>query len=240
MQNISMQIGERSWILERMSAVGVEEAAAVGAEFLDDLLRGHRTLRDGLRGDRVHHRLAVGVHRGLAVGAHVLHLLRLNQLHRVVGLQVLHHALRDQHQRADNAERQQHPQAAADHVHPEVADGLHLPAGDAANEGNRQRDTDRCGDEVVIGQPGHLGEVAHRGFTRVGLPVGVGGERSCRVERQVLRHTPANFCGLNGRNALHALHQVQQQHGDDAEQQHGERRIPSSASRDSHRRRSVR
>ena len=160
------QVGQRRRILERMRAVGVEEAAAVGAEFLDDLLRGHRALRDGLRGDRVHHRLAAGIDRRLAVGVHMLHLLRLDQLRRVVGLQVLHHALRHQHQRADDAERQQHPQAAANHVHPEVADGLHLPARDAANEGDRQRDARRRRNEVVIGQAGHLGEIAHRASRR--------------------------------------------------------------------------
>ena len=88
-----------------MRAVGVEEAAAVGAVFLDDLLRCDRALRDGLRRNGVHHRLAAGIDRGLAIGIDVLHLLRLDQLHRVVRLQVLHHSLRDQQQRANDAER---------------------------------------------------------------------------------------------------------------------------------------
>ena len=34
-------VGDRRRVLERMRAVGVEEAAAVGAELLDDFLRGH-------------------------------------------------------------------------------------------------------------------------------------------------------------------------------------------------------
>ena len=38
------EIGERVGILERMRGVGVEEAAAVGAELLDRYLRGDRAL----------------------------------------------------------------------------------------------------------------------------------------------------------------------------------------------------
>ena len=204
-----------------MRAVGVEEAAAVGAELLDDLLRGHRSLRDRLRGDRIHHRLAAGVNRRLAIGADVLDLLRLHQLYRVVGPQVLHHALRDQHQRAHNAERQQHPQAGADQVHPEIADGLHLAAGNAANEGNRQRDADRRRREVVVGEPGHLRQIAHGGFAGIVLPVGVGGERRRRVERQRLRDR-RKLLRIQRQKSLYPLHQVQQQHRHHAEQQHGE------------------
>ena len=40
---------ERRRVLERMRRVGVEEPAAVRAELLDRLLRGHRPLRDRLR-----------------------------------------------------------------------------------------------------------------------------------------------------------------------------------------------
>ena len=82
-----------------------------------------------------------------------------------------------------------------DHVHPEIADGLHLPARDAANERDRQRDAHRRGHEVVIGEPGHLRQIAHRGFAGIVLPVGVGGERSRRVERQsrgIRRQTSAD------------------------------------------------
>ena len=45
------EVRERRGVLEGMRAVGVEEAAAVGAEHLDGFLRGDRALRDGLRGD---------------------------------------------------------------------------------------------------------------------------------------------------------------------------------------------
>ena len=44
-----------------MGAVGVEEATAVGPQFLDGLLRRDWPLGDGLRRDRVHYRLAAGI-----------------------------------------------------------------------------------------------------------------------------------------------------------------------------------
>ena len=44
------EVRQRRRVLERVRAVGVEEAAAVGAELLDDLLRRHRPLRDRLLG----------------------------------------------------------------------------------------------------------------------------------------------------------------------------------------------
>ena len=88
-----------------MCAVGVEETAAIGSPLFDDLLRRDRPLRDGLRGDRVHHRLALRVDRRLAIGVDVLHVLRLDEFRRVVGFEVLHHALRYQQQRSNNAKR---------------------------------------------------------------------------------------------------------------------------------------
>ena len=50
-------------ILERMRGVGVEESSAVGAEILDGLHRGDRTLRDRLEavGERVHDRVPAEV-----------------------------------------------------------------------------------------------------------------------------------------------------------------------------------
>ena len=51
-----------------MSAIGVEEAAAVRAQFLNDFLRSNRPLGDGLLRDGVHHRLSLGVNNRLAVG----------------------------------------------------------------------------------------------------------------------------------------------------------------------------
>ena len=76
-----------------MRAVGVHEAAAVGSQHLDGFLRGNRPLRDGLLSHRIHHRLAIGIDHRLSVLPDLLHLLRLNNLHCVIGLEVLNHSL---------------------------------------------------------------------------------------------------------------------------------------------------
>ena len=55
----------------------------------------------------------------------------------------------------------------------------------AANECNRQRDSDRRRSEVVIRQPSHLGEIAHGGFAAIVLPVGVGGKRGSRIKGKI-------------------------------------------------------
>ena len=60
-----------------------------------------------------------------------------------------------------------------------------LLAGDAANERDRERDAGRGRYEVVIRQPRHLREIAHRRFADVGLPVRVGRERGGGVEREI-------------------------------------------------------
>ena len=65
----------------------------------------------------------------LAVRTDLLHLLWLDQFRRVVRVQVLDNALRNKDQRAHDAERQQHPQATANQVDPEIADGLHSAGG---------------------------------------------------------------------------------------------------------------
>src|ERR1700731_2909192 len=43
------EIGDRRWIFKRMSAVGVEESAAVRAQHLDSFLRGYGSLSNRLR-----------------------------------------------------------------------------------------------------------------------------------------------------------------------------------------------
>ena len=95
------KIREGRGIFKGMRAIGVERAAAVGAEFLDGFLRGNRPLRDHLIGH--------GLRRGLAVGAGRLHGLRIQELGRVVGLQILNHALRNEDQRDDQDTRAAEP-----------------------------------------------------------------------------------------------------------------------------------
>ena len=97
------QVGDRVRVLERMGGVGVEEAAAIGAELLDRYLRGDRALRDRLLGAFERRRVDVGA-------------------------EVLRHALPDQAQRDDDRQRQQHVERAARQIDPEIADRL-APSG---------------------------------------------------------------------------------------------------------------
>jgi ribosomal protein S15P/S13E len=97
------EVGQRRRVLERMRRVGVEEAAAVGAELLDRLLRGDRPIGSVcLSVLRVfHHRVALVVLERLAVGAVLgLLVLDLERRHVLVGVEVLHHALADQNSAA--------------------------------------------------------------------------------------------------------------------------------------------
>ncbi len=187
-------VGERVRVLERVGRVGVVEAAAVVAQLLDDFLGRHRPADDGL--------VPAG-QRG----------------HRVVGGEVLHHAARDQDDRAEHRQRQQQPQHGPGHVHPEVAEPVGPGPDEPADDRDRDREPDRGGEEVLHRQAAHLGQVAHRGFAGVVLPVGVGGERDCRVPRGVRRDV--GHPDGQEQPVLRALDQVQEQHADRGERQHG-------------------
>ena len=90
---------ERVRVLERMRGVGVEEAAAIGAEHLDRELRGDRARRDRL--------------------------LRAFERRRVdIGAERLRHAAQDVEQRQHDADRQQHVERGAGQIDPEIADRL--------------------------------------------------------------------------------------------------------------------
>ena len=140
--------------------VGVEEAAAIGAEHLDRDLRGDRADRDGL--------LGAFQRRGVDVGA-----------------ERLRHALPDQEQRVDDADRQQDVERAAGDIDPEIADRAHRGAGEAADQRHRQHDAGRRRQEVLVRQAEHLREIGQRAFAAVVLPVGVGDEADRGVEGQV-------------------------------------------------------
>jgi hypothetical protein len=60
------EVGQRRRVLIRVRRVGVEEAAAVGAEHLDGFLRGHRPHGQGLLVGalRFGHRFALGILQG--------------------------------------------------------------------------------------------------------------------------------------------------------------------------------
>src|ERR1700752_896037 len=108
-----------------MRAVRVEEAAAVGAELLDGLLRRDRSLRNRLP-------------------------RAFDGLHRVVVLQVLHGALRHVQERADEADWRPAPERAAPPFPPEFADRLLLLLPEPADEGDGHRDAAGGRDEVVV------------------------------------------------------------------------------------------
>jgi hypothetical protein len=179
-----------------MRRIGVEEPAAVGAEFLDDLLRGNRALRDHLLGAFERRRLGIGA-------------------------EVLRHALPHQHERADDRNRQQDVENAAGHIDPEIADAFRRAAGKAADQRHRQHDPDCRRDEVLHGQPRHLGEVAHRRFGRIGLPVGIGDEADRGIERRVGRD-PGLPLRVERQIVLHPLQPVEHEETDDLRQQHAD------------------
>ena len=93
----------------------------------------------------------------------------------------------------------------------------------AAREAARQRQRDAEPDggrgEVVPGQPGHLGQVAHRRLAAVPLPVGVGREADGGVERPSAVDTAPRCCGLNGRNACKRCKRVGDEDAEQAERQ---------------------
>ena len=159
-RKISSQLVHVGRVLERVRGVGVVEAAAVGAELLDDLLAGDRAAGDRLL--------------GAAEGGDDL----------VVQVEVLDRAAGDQEDRADDGDRQQDAQRAAHQVDPEVAQIAGAPAGEPAHQRDRHRHADGGRDEVLHRQPGHLHEMTVGGLTGVGLPVGIGDEADRGVPRQ--------------------------------------------------------
>ena len=63
----------------------------------------------------------------------------------------------------------------------------------------------------MVCESGHLGEIAHRGFGYVGLPVGVGGERSGGAECEIGGDV-GEFLRIESEDVLRALDQVKQKH----------------------------
>ena len=110
----------------------------------------------------------------------------------VIGREVLDHALRDQHQREDEADGKEQVEDRAVQIDPEIAERVRTrgtaPPGEASGNTERHGDAGGGRGEVVPGQPRHLREVAHRRFAAVRLPVGVRDEAGGRVERQLLRN----------------------------------------------------
>ena len=146
-----------------MRRIGVEKAAAVGAELLDDLLARHRADRDGL--------------------------FRAFQRRRVNRSgERLRHAERDQHKRADESDRQENVEGDPRHIGPEIADRRRRGARKAAHQREGHGEAGRRGDEIMHGEADHLGQMAHRRLAGVVLPVGVGDEADRGVEGEIRRY----------------------------------------------------
>ena len=112
----------------------------------------------------------------------------LDGVGRGVRTEVLRNTLPDQQQCVNHASRHQHIEQRPRHVHPEVADGGGGGPLDPANQRDGDHDARGGGPEVMRRQPHHLGEIAHRGFAGIKLPVGVGGETGGGVESQIRAH----------------------------------------------------
>ena len=189
----------RGGVLEGVRGVGVEEAAAVGAEFFDGFLAGDGTAGDGL----------------LPAGE------RVDDL--VVQAEVLNRAAGDEDDRGDHGQRQQDSGRAAHQVNPEVAELIGVATRQAANERHGNGHADRSGDEVLHGEAGHLHEMALRRFTGVGLPVGVGHEADRGVPGECRRHRGGGVVEVQRQLALHELQNEKEHDADRREGKHAAR-----------------
>ena len=180
-----------------MGGIGVEEAAAVGAEHLDGDLRGH-----GPDGNRL-------------LGA-----FQRRRIH--IGAEGLRHALPDEEQPIDDTNRQQDVKRAAGDIDPEVANRAHRCAREAADEGHRQHDARRSRQEVLVRQAQHLHEIGQRAFAAVVLPVRVGDEAHRSVEGEI-RSDGRLLRRIERQPRLQAHQAVKDQESADVEEQHRHR-----------------
>ena len=193
---------KRRRVLERMRGVGVEESAAVGAELLDGFLRGDRPLRDHLRRAFERRRLRIGSKFWIT-------------------------PCEAKTSAATKRDRQQDVDRRARDVDPEVADGLHLVAREAAHQrdGDRHAGRRRC--EVLHRERRHLHEVAHRRLADIRLPVRVRHEADGRVEREIRRERRralgrlrrAEALRIERQPALQPLDQIRERELRDAERE---------------------
>src|ERR1700733_10232543 len=128
-----------------MGAVGIEEAATVSPQVLDELERGHGSLSDDL-----------------------------NSALQCVGLrvrrQVERYALPDQNQAAHDGHRQKNPKQSADEIHPEVAQGRRMLPREASDKSDPNSQAGISREEILRDQANELGQIAKSGFARVSLP----------------------------------------------------------------------
>jgi hypothetical protein len=147
--------------------------------------------------------------------------VRLRQAGRVVTLEVLNHALRDQEDRENQRNGQEQIVSGAHEIDPKISDGTHAMARDPADDRRSDGNACRSGNEVMEDQRNHLRKVRHRGFARVILPVGVCREARRRIEGK--RFTDGGeFLRIQRKDGLKAQNQVRENHADEAENEHRE------------------
>ena len=198
------RVGQRGGVFERMRGIHGVETAAIGAQMLDAFKAG----------DRANDKLLL---RAFQRGCHGL------------GVQRLRHALPDINQRHDEAQRQQQAIENAGEIDPVVADICRCLAAETAHEAAHGAHAGGRADRHQEGDDRHLRKVGEAGFTRIGVPVGVGDKRCGGVEGQI-----RPLCGARQRVAgdegLYPQQQVSEQHHRRvAEQQHGAITLPCHA-----------
>ena len=191
------KIGPGVRVLERMGGVGVEEAAPVGAELLDDLLARDRPDRDGL---------LRALERGCVDGTG----------------QRLRHAESDEDERADDRDRQEDVKRNPRQVDPEVPDRRRRRAREAAHEGERHREARRRRQEVVHGEAEHLGEMTHGRLAAVVLPVRIGDEAGRGVEGEIGRDG-VEAARVQRQKVLQPLQGVEREESGDGKDDHRNR-----------------
>src|ERR1700719_159608 len=117
-----------------MSAIGVKEAATIGSQHLDHLLRGDWAERDGL--------LGAFECRGIDIGA-----------------ERLRHSLPNEEERYWNANRYEDIEGDAGHIDPEIADSADGMARETADQRHRQGDAGRRRQIILMSQAEHLHEI---------------------------------------------------------------------------------
>ena len=177
-----------------MRGIGIEEAAAIGAELLDRDLARDRAERDRLLGAFERRDGCAGVER-------------------------LRHAHGHLDQRGNHGERQQHVENRARHIDEEIAHAVRPGPREGADQRDGERNAGRGGEEVLDREPRHLAEEAHRRLAAIRLPVRVGHEADRRVEGKIGREA-SEAERVERQQALEAQQRVKQREAGRIEDQH--------------------
>ena len=144
------EVGETRWVLERVRQVDVEKAAAIGTELHDGGHKSRRATGDGLS-DAVQ-----------------------RVMDRYRPRQGLYRPLTDDQDPYQERYGQEDVEHTAGDIDREVPDGGGVVPSKTAYHGDGHGDADGRAYELLHREHADLGEVRHRRFPGVVLPVGVG------------------------------------------------------------------